>query len=318
MKRVTITLLLLVLFFSADQASADLPVCPDGTPVARVTIELYSIDAPCNGGSQQATSPIPLNCPFSVNVTPRNADNTCDALGSRQLQFQLSSNLQKLNRGGNTFVPWFRGTSNGGATIAITLDGITSNILSFFIGTATGPLPSISGGPVPSVSRRPGDPGEEDTLCAYRSGTALICVPGTENARTDAQCIPDPTCRAKGPCVVTERSVCVSPSPSSTNLPITQAAPGDLGALIKKVFDFSLSIVGIVVFVMAVYGGFLMLLAGASPALHSKGRQQIMNAFLGALLLFAAYVILNTINPDFVSQRGGLPPIGTITPPPPR
>ncbi|MEK7582740.1 MAG: hypothetical protein AAB452_02680 [Patescibacteria group bacterium] len=99
-----------------------------------------------------------------------------------------------------------------------------------------------------------------------------------------------------------------------TSRRITIPPADNLGKLIENVFNFSLMIVGIAVFIMAVYGGFLMVLAGGFPEMNSRGRGIITQAFMGAILLLAAYVILNTINPDFVEQRSALPALPTQQP----
>ncbi len=74
--------------------------------------------------------------------------------------------------------------------------------------------------------------------------------------------------------------------------------------LITGAFNYSLALVGIAVFLMIMWGGFLWLTSAANPGNISSAKKYITNALLGAVLLVSAYVILFTINPELVG--GGL------------
>lgn len=76
----------------------------------------------------------------------------------------------------------------------------------------------------------------------------------------------------------------------------------DLPAFISSVYSFALTIVGIAVFIRILYGGFLLLTAAGNTAKVTDARDKIKNAVIGAILLFAAYLILYVINPDLVSN----------------
>lgn len=76
----------------------------------------------------------------------------------------------------------------------------------------------------------------------------------------------------------------------------------DLPAFISSVYSFALTIVGIAVFIRILYAGFLWLTAAGNTAKAADARDKIKNAVIGAILLFAAYLILYVINPDLVSN----------------
>ena len=70
---------------------------------------------------------------------------------------------------------------------------------------------------------------------------------------------------------------------------------------------------GIAVFVMVFYAGFLWLTAAGNTAKVTEAKSRITNAVFGAIILLSAYLILYTINPDFVCQAFNLPGIGQDT-----
>lgn len=87
----------------------------------------------------------------------------------------------------------------------------------------------------------------------------------------------------------------------------TSSAPTDLGQLIQQIFTWSLAVLGIAVFVMFFYAGFLWLTAAGNTARVGEAKDRMTNAIFGAILLLSAYLILNTINPDFVENSFNLP-----------
>lgn len=76
----------------------------------------------------------------------------------------------------------------------------------------------------------------------------------------------------------------------------------DLPAFIQSIYSFVLTVVGIVVFVRILYSGFQLLLAKGNVSKIADARTKITNAIVGAILLFAAYLILYIINPDLVKN----------------
>ena len=81
----------------------------------------------------------------------------------------------------------------------------------------------------------------------------------------------------------------------------------DFGELVAWIFTLSLDILGIAVFVMIFYAGFNWFTAAGNTAKVNEAKGQVTNAILGALLLLAAWIILYTINPDFVGGVFTLP-----------
>lgn len=80
-----------------------------------------------------------------------------------------------------------------------------------------------------------------------------------------------------------------------------------IGQLISDGYIFAQGIVGICAFFMLVYAGILLL----NPAQDNRQKAIaiIQDVVIGVILLFSAYVILNTINHDLVNQplTSGLP-----------
>jgi len=278
--------------------------CRTDAPPVKLTIKLYSSDPPCNNGSNEAREPLPLNCPFTFDVTAKAADG-CLNDGSRNVQmFYPADLLQKLQRGSNPFVPWFKALADGQATVYATLDSLKSNELTITLG---------KGGDGSSDS-------ESGNLCCYKNISGTYSRVPNSGIYSDCSDIPFCVDLAKkvptNPCVIKPADECPSEgglplgaASSSFKLPPPAEPPPDLGALITAVFNWSLAIVGIVVFVMILYGGATWLVAAGSPELVGKAKTTIRNALLGMFLLLAAYLILNTINPDFVKQSTTLEPL---------
>jgi len=106
-------------------------------------------------------------------------------------------------------------------------------------------------------------------------------------------------------------------SPSVTSNPPTQGLPTDLGQLIQQIFTWSLYILGVSVFVMFFYSGFLWLTAAGNTSRVGEAKTHMTNAVFGAILLLSSYLILYTINPDFVKNTFNLPGLGITTSPTP-
>jgi len=82
----------------------------------------------------------------------------------------------------------------------------------------------------------------------------------------------------------------------------------DLNQIIAWFYYFVISISGIAVFVMLVWGGFTWLTSAGSPAKITDAKDRIYSAFLGLLLILASYLIIQVINPELtVLKLPGLP-----------
>ena len=69
---------------------------------------------------------------------------------------------------------------------------------------------------------------------------------------------------------------------------------------IRYIYLFGLSLVGIAALGALVYGGFTYMLSGTVTS-KDEAKKYIWGAISGLVLGLAAYLILNTINPDLVS-----------------
>jgi TRAP-type C4-dicarboxylate transport system permease small subunit len=76
----------------------------------------------------------------------------------------------------------------------------------------------------------------------------------------------------------------------------------DLGVFMQNIYSFSITIVGILIFVRFIWAGWIYLTAAGNSSKTSKANSMMWNAVIGAVLLFSAYLILYVINPDLVSN----------------
>ena len=74
----------------------------------------------------------------------------------------------------------------------------------------------------------------------------------------------------------------------------------DLGSFISQIYDFSLTIVGFLIFVRFIWAGFIYLTAAGNSTKTGEATKIMTNAIIGAIILFSAYLILYVINPDLV------------------
>ena len=71
------------------------------------------------------------------------------------------------------------------------------------------------------------------------------------------------------------------------------------GALVVFMYSYAQSIIGLCVFVMFLYAGLQLIVTGDT----NKAKQIAIDATIGLVLLFSAYIILNSINHDLVDQQ---------------
>jgi len=74
-----------------------------------------------------------------------------------------------------------------------------------------------------------------------------------------------------------------------------------ISPLVKILIWWAFSIAGVLAFAMIVYAGFQYLTSGGNTAQQKDAQQRIVNAIIGIILLFAFWIILNTINPNILS-----------------
>jgi len=76
----------------------------------------------------------------------------------------------------------------------------------------------------------------------------------------------------------------------------------DLGVFMQNIYSFSITIVGILIFVRFIWAGWLYLSAAGNAGKTGEAKTMMQNAIIGAVILFSAYLILYVINPDLVSN----------------
>ncbi|MBI2607277.1 MAG: hypothetical protein HYW51_00385 [Candidatus Doudnabacteria bacterium] len=75
---------------------------------------------------------------------------------------------------------------------------------------------------------------------------------------------------------------------------------GSLPLCINQIYLWSLGIAALLAMLMMVFGGYMVMTAAGNAQQSSTGKEMIWASIVGLGILFAAYLILNTINPDLV------------------
>src|SRR5581483_6145522 len=86
--------------------------------------------------------------------------------------------------------------------------------------------------------------------------------------------------------------------PDINELPAT---PASLPIYLAYVFMFLIGIAGTIAILSIAIAGFEILIRGGSPAAVTAARERIISSILGIVLLFASFIILRTINPEFIT-----------------
>ena len=89
----------------------------------------------------------------------------------------------------------------------------------------------------------------------------------------------------------------------------TLSETSSIPELIRYIYLFSLGIVGFTALLSILIGAVRYITAGTNASLVEDAKYQIKQALLGILILLAAVLILNTINPDLVNLGFTLPKI---------
>lgn len=67
---------------------------------------------------------------------------------------------------------------------------------------------------------------------------------------------------------------------------------------VKYIFNLAIMLIGIVIFLVLIYNGFLWFTSSGNADKLKTAKEGITAAFLGSLILFSAYIIFKTINPQ--------------------
>lgn len=91
------------------------------------------------------------------------------------------------------------------------------------------------------------------------------------------------------------------PSPAGTVLSRCSTLPD----LVRYFYEWGLTIGGILTFVALLFSGVLYLTSVGKPEAMKEAKDRATSAFLGLILLFGCWLILNTINPELTSFKSG-------------
>ena len=107
-------------------------------------------------------------------------------------------------------------------------------------------------------------------------------------------------------------AVAINPNIPGTNAVSATSGPG---AFVANFYQFALLISGILALGAIVYGGVKYAASAGNPSAQSDGKEWILSALYGILLLAGAYLILYTINPNLVNlNSAALTPINISAP----
>jgi hypothetical protein len=104
---------------------------------------------------------------------------------------------------------------------------------------------------------------------------------------------------AQRPLEITYPEIPGAPAPVSTKTTLPD--------YINYIFQFSLFLGALISLGSFIYGGFRYLTSAGSPSVQKDAKSQISAGLLGLIILFSAYLILNTINPRLVAFEVSLP-----------
>lgn len=76
-----------------------------------------------------------------------------------------------------------------------------------------------------------------------------------------------------------------------------------LGVYIKAIYNYGLSVAGILAAIVMMAGGIMWLTSGGDSGQVSKAKSFIGGSLVGLFLLFGTYIILNTVNPLLVELK---------------
>lgn len=242
---------------------------------------------------------MPIGHSIKFDATPRDENGEHTQASIEGIEWDFSGTTDAFTvTGDDCFTPVATVTGNGILRVSATADVFaTSDPEELAIQLGTG-----------SASEDEGEPAETHELCSYtdeEGGT--ICINGSQ---ADTECLSYPECREgdRNTCKRIDADTCPGGGPKVSD-PVANptATPTDLGGLIGQVFNWSLSVIGLVVFVMILFSGFQWLTAAGNPGQIGQAKNRMTNALLGAALLLSAYLILNVINPNLVRQTSTLP-----------
>ncbi len=76
-----------------------------------------------------------------------------------------------------------------------------------------------------------------------------------------------------------------------------------MGDFVLYIYSFIVWVSGLAAFVMIVWNGFLWLTSAGNPGQIRQATEGLRNAALGLLVVLASFLILQIINPQFITPR---------------
>ncbi len=95
-----------------------------------------------------------------------------------------------------------------------------------------------------------------------------------------------------------------NPTVNPCKLSSVQGSPDRIGSLpkcVNQIYVWSLGVGVLLALLMMVLGGYYLMTAAGNAEQAAKGKEYITGALIGVTILFAAYLLLNEINPDLVN-----------------
>ena len=77
--------------------------------------------------------------------------------------------------------------------------------------------------------------------------------------------------------------------------------PSELPRCVNQIYIWSLGVAALLALFMMTLGGYYYMTAAGNGERTEKGVEMIWSSIIGLALLFGAYLLLNTINPDLVN-----------------
>lgn len=92
------------------------------------------------------------------------------------------------------------------------------------------------------------------------------------------------------------------PAPQTINQrPVVDLDTTNVAKAMTQIYVWSLGLAGLLAVVMVIVGGYLVMSARGNGQQVATGKEYVIGALTGLVLLLGAYLILNTINPDLVN-----------------
>jgi Type IV secretion system pilin len=157
--------------------------------------------------------------------------------------------------------------------------------------------------------------------CGTPGANPTTCIPTGTGTNSNASCPPGGTLNPNGTCNLGYTPLEPIPrlTTDASGYPLDLSSPTGFAKLINNIYITLISVGALLAVVMLTVSGVRYMLAGPSLTEHQKALARIRASLLGLVLLCAAYLILNTINPQLVIFRLSAPCTGAnclVTPAP--